>query len=496
MNHPQDRLRPAPAVNDPLHRPGHRRLFANSLFVGLGQGSVALLFVVYLFAARVLGDSAFGEFSLGTSVALVLFALPAWGTVRFASIHAAREPVRTADILAPSIGLIALLAIVYLPAVWIAATVLADSEVVTWVALFIGVDLLAREYGQLLRFLMRVHGAFAADTLSVFAERGLMAAGSAAVLILAPDPVLLGAAFAGGRTFGVFFTGALYRSRVGPLGVRFDLPSLKRIFAGGTPLAIRRGLADMTFRLDVLFLGAFRASSEVGWYGSAHRLMDGVVMLPNVVTESFSPTLSANFAEGRHDVIQRLYQRGVKYLLIGGFFLAAVFAVLADPIVRLLFGADYARAADALRLLAPAVVFIFLRRMATEVLDNIDLRSTTAWAFALGLVGSISLNAVLVPRYGYLGAAAATSISQGLLMGAMAWSAFRAGHSLVPWRLLGCAAVSVAVAIVVMRALEDAPILAVAGAAATYLGALTLLRVWDKKDIGLARDVLRRVKGR
>jgi O-antigen/teichoic acid export membrane protein len=481
------------SVQDRLHHPGHRRLFANSLFVGLGQGSVALLFLIYLLAARVLGEAAFGQFSLGMSVALVLLALPAWGTARYASILAARDPERTADVLAPSVGLMALLALIYLPAVGISAALIADNEIVTWVALVSGVDFLAREHGQLLRFLMRVHGAFAADTISVFAERGLMVLASIGVLLLAPDPVLLAAAFAGGRTLGVLVTGALYRSRVGPLRVRFDAPSLMRIFSGGTPIAIRRGLADLTFRLDMLFLGAVRGPSEVGWYGSVQRLMDGVVMVPNVVTESFAPTLSANFAQGRRDVIQRLYQRGAKYLLLGGLFLAAVFVVLPDPLIRMLFGEDYAPAADALPLLAPAVVFVFLRRMATEVLDNVDLRSTTAWAFAAGLAASVAANALLVPRYGYLGAAAATSLSQGTLMGVLVWSAFRAGHAPLRWRHVGCAVVSVGLAAAVMRTLVGVPILALAAAGATYLISLTLLRVWDEKDLGLARDLFRRV---
>jgi O-antigen/teichoic acid export membrane protein len=350
--------------------------------------------------------------------------------------------------------------------------------------------LLAREHGQLLRFLMRVHGAFAADTMSVFAERGLMVLASVGVLVVAPGPVLLAVAFAGGRAAGILVTGALYRSRVGPLRVRLDRRSLHGVFRGGTPIAIRRGLSDVTFRLDMLFLGAFRAASEVGWYGSVQRLMDGVIMLPNVVTESFAPTLSANFAQGRHDVVHRLYQRGVKYLLFGGLFLAVVFAVLADPIVRLLFGDGYAPAAEALPLLAPAVVFIFLRRVAVEVLDNIDLRSTAAWAFAVGLVASVSLNAVLVPRYGYLGAAVATSLSQGLLMSVMMWSAFRAGYPPIPWRHAGAAALSTVLAIVVMRALAEMPLVALVTAGGAYLVALTLLHVWDEKDLQLLRDLL------
>jgi len=480
---------------DPLRHPGHVRLFANSVFVALGQGSVALLFVVYILAARILGNAGFGDFSLGTTIALVLLALPAWGTVRYASILAARDPERTEDILSPSVGLTAVLALVYLPLVWVTATLVRDSDVVTRVAVLIGVDLLAREYGNLMRYLMRVHGAFALDTVSVFAERGLMVAGAAFVLLVEPDPVLLAAAFAAGRTLGVSITGALYRARVGPIGMRVDPPSLRRLFSGGTPIAIRRGLADISFRIDMLFLGALRPSTELGWYGSIYQLMDGVVMLPSLVTESLSPTLSANFAEGRLDVVQRLYERGAKYLLLGGLFLSAVFAVLAEPIVQLLFGAAYAPAADALRLLSPAVLFIFLRRQATSVLDNVDLRSSTVWAFAGGVATNIVLNSLLVPSYGYLGAATATSVSEALLMGSMIWILSQAGYKPVAVTLIRAALLSIGLATLVMWTLVGVPVLAFLAAAAVYLVSLTALRVWDEKDMLLLRDLRRRRAG-
>jgi O-antigen/teichoic acid export membrane protein len=450
-----------------------------------------LLFVAYVLAARALGDAGFGEFSVGMTVALVLSALPTWGTARYSSILAAREPERTEHLLATSLGLIALLSLVYLPLVWLAGSMLGDGGVVAPVALILGVDALAREYGNLLRLLMRVHGEFVLDTISVFAERGLMTAAALGVIFAAPDPILLAAAFAAGRSLGVSVTAAFYRARIGPIGVRFDREPLRGIWSGGTPLAIRRGIAEVAFRVDMLFLGAFRAAQEAGWYGSVYRLMDGVLMLPSIITGSLGPTLSANFAEGRLEVVNRLYRRGVKYLLITGLFLAAVFGILAEPIVRLLFGEDFLPAAGALRILSPAVVFVFLRRHATEVLDNMDLRKATVWIYTGALVANLLLNLVLVPRYGYLGAAVATSVAEGYLIAAMMWALLRAGQSPLALSELGAIMVSVTVASAVMWSLIATPVWAVGAAGAAYLILLTLFRAWDEKDRLLARSVLR-----
>lgn len=459
------------------------------MFVALGQGSVGLLFVIYILAARALGDAGFGEFMLGMTIALLLFTLPAWGTNRYASILAARGPERTEEILSSSLGLTVSLSVVYFPLVWLTGTLVAGDSPVPTVALLLGLDLLAREYGNLLRLFFRVHGAFALETVTVFAERGLMVVGALVVLLVRPDPVLLAVSFAGGRTLGTLVTSGLYRARVGRIGVRFEAGSLRSILARGTPLALRRGIADMSFRVDTVFLGVLRAANEVGWYGSVYRLMDGVLMLPNAVAGSLGPTMSANFGEGRLDVVRRLYQRGVKYLAMAGLFLGAVFAVLGESIVAFLYGEEYAPAAAALRLLAPAVVFVFLRRQATEVLDNVDRRSDTVWIFGVGLVTNVVLNAFLVPAYGYLGAAAATVATEGCLMGGMVWVLHRGGYAAALPRQLGAMAIAIGVSGGVMWLLATLPVAAVLAGGVAYVVALTLLGTWDQKDLLLLRSI-------
>jgi O-antigen/teichoic acid export membrane protein len=245
---------------------------------------------------------------------------------------------------------------------------------------------------------------------------------------------------------------------------------------------VRRAIGSLSFRVDTVFLGVMRSATEVGLYGTVYTLMDGVLMLPTVVTGSMGPTLSANFAQGRHEVVGRLYRRGLKYLVLSGLFLAAVFAVLADSVVEMLYGPEYARSAAALRILSISVVFVFVRRQATEVLDNVDLRSATAWIFAAGLAMNVLLNFVLVPPFGYLGAAAATVVTEGYLMGAMLWALHRASYRSAWLRSFGAPALAITIGAVPMWLLRENPFVAVVLSAVVYLGALTGLRVWDDKD--------------
>lgn len=462
----------------------------------LGQGSVVLLFVTYILAARTLGDTGFGEFALGLTIATVLFLLPAWGSSRYSAIMAARDPGQTRKILATHLGLTATLTIPYLPVAGVAAFVLTDNPTVVWVTLFLAVDQLARELGNFFRLLFRVHDGYPLEALTSFAERGGVFIAAIMVLFLSPNPVHLAAAFAAGRSMGTLVTAVVYRFRVGPIGFRLHLASLRELFLAGTPLALRRGISVLTFRVDMLFLGGMRPANEVGWYGSVYTLMDGVLMVPTTVNGSIGPTISANFGEARRHVVCRLYERGLKYLLIIGVFMGAVCAMLADPIVDILYGSEYAPAAAALRILAISITFVFIRSLNTEVLDDVDLRTAALRVFGAGLVLNVVLNALLIPRYGYLGAAASTALTEALLMGGTLWALHTAGYPGHFFRQARAPILSILLPLGVLWQLAGTPVVAGLTAGVTYLLGLTLFGAWDDKDRDLFRGLWSRGRAR
>lgn len=477
-----------------MYEPGAKRLFRNSLYVTLGQGSVALLFVTYILAARILGGDGFGDFSLGLSIATILLMLPAWGSNRYSSIMAARDPERTESILATHLGLTIPLALLYFPLVAGVAFLVSGETVVVWIAILLAVDLLAREFGNALRLLFRVHGEYPLETLTAFGERGSIVALTLAILFVSPDPVHLAAGFAGGRILGAIATAILFRRRVGRIRARFAVREILELFAAGTPIALRRGIGLVTFRVDMLFLGGMRPAREVGWYASIYTIMDGVLMLPQAVNGGFGPTLSANHAAGRTDVVLRLYQRGLKYLLIIGLLLASILGVLSRSIVEIIFGEEYLSAAPALTILSLSVVFLFLRSLATEILDNVDLREAAVRIFAAGLILNVGLNAILIPPYGILGAAASTVVTEALLMVGMLRALAHSGFPGHLFRQLRSLLPAIVAPLMLMWWLDDLPFVALSAAVPAYAAGLFLFRAWDQKDMELFRALIARLR--
>lgn len=471
-------------------------IFRNSLVLALGKAGVLLTFALFIFAARVLGDERFGHFTLGLTVAAVLFTLPNWGTNRYSAIVAARRPEDTESIVALNLGLTSVLAVLYLPLTFAGAHVISGEPAVVRTAMLIAVSLLVRNLGQLLRLMFRVHDVYLLDVRSSVVEKASIAGAGAAALLVSPTPASLAVGFILGRTGGTLAAVVPFVRRIAPIGLRFGASKLWSLFRSGTPIAARNVLSWANLRVDMLVLGAMAPAAQVGWYGAVYRLIEGTQMLPSVVLGSLGPTLSASYGAGREDVVNRLYRRGYRYLLIAALFLAALFAVHGHGILVLVFGEEYGAGTASLRILGFAVAFVFMRQLAIEVMDNVDIRRATAIVFAGVLALNTGLNLLLVPRLGHVGAALATLGAEASLAAALFAVLRRQGYSAAPlragWRPLLAAAGGGGL----MLLLSERPVLGTAAGAGLYLLALTALGTWDGKDRALAREMLGRTRDR
>jgi polysaccharide transporter, PST family len=104
----------------------------------------------------------------------------------------------------------------------------------------------------------------------------------------------------------------------------------------------------------------------------------------------------------------------------GLYFVALIFAFaftfLARPIVQVLFGHAYLAAVPVLQVHVWSTIAVFLGVASTQWLLAEGLQFVSLIATAIGLLANLLLNFFLIPAYGALGAAIATTISYTLVV--------------------------------------------------------------------------------
>lgn len=174
-------------------------------------------------------------------------------------------------------------------------------------------------------------------------------------------------------------------------------------------------LLTSLYKVDQMMVAAFAGSTQAGYYRAALVLVGFLWFLPRSFQSLMIQSTSDHWANDRIDVIEELATRATRYVLLVSLLLAIGLGALAPVFVPLYYGPDSIPAIQPLLILLPGTVgFAIARPLLTITHAKGDMRvliAATGGAAGLNLV----LNALLIPLYGMIGAAFATTIGYGSL---------------------------------------------------------------------------------
>jgi len=198
------------------------------------------------------------------------------------------------------------------------------------------------------------------------------------------------------------------------LDISFSRPTKNRarsLLSFGWFISLRSSGNIMYSWMDVIILGFFVSTSLIGAYEIAWRVASVGLHLTNSIRESIFPQISKLYTQGQLDEISELLYRWIQlpfYLTIPAL---AGAVVLGREVLGVPFGQEV--------VLALPVLVLF---MAEKIMRTVHLLYSAA-IFAMnrpnlgyrgeivGLFTNLVLNLALIPKFGILGGAAATTAS-------------------------------------------------------------------------------------
>ena len=185
--------------------------------------------------------------------------------------------------------------------------------------------------------------------------------------------------------------------------------------AGGAPFLVTAMLGAAYFKADILLLSFLCGDLQVGYYSAASRLIESARFIPWALSFPLYPLLSKGFAEGRPE-IHELQARAAGLLLAVGLPIAALSSVFSREIIMLLYGAEFAPAAAALKWLAWAVPLMYVNILFCFSAYAQDRQRQVMWLMSGMFVFNIGFNVWAIPAYGITGAAVSTVLTEVLAL--------------------------------------------------------------------------------
>jgi O-antigen/teichoic acid export membrane protein len=183
-----------------------------------------------------------------------------------------------------------------------------------------------------------------------------------------------------------------------------------RLLIEAWPLAVTGVLTSIYINVDRVLIKHLLGNASAGKYAVVVSISTALYFVPTAFGQSLFPSL----VEARRDTVlyhQRL-QRAFDTLLWAAIALALPVTLLAEPLMRLLYGAPYAGSGAALAILIWSAVVTFLGLVTSYWLVAESMQRIYPVRILASLCTCVALNLLLVPRWGIRGAAVATVVAQ------------------------------------------------------------------------------------
>ena len=216
------------------------------------------------------------------------------------------------------------------------------------------------------------------------------------------------------------------------IGIRFFLGRMSGALPPFSPALLRRGLRYaltayavsvlglLTLRANVFILQAVAGSAQVGTYSIALQMMDVLGIVPASIALLLFPRLVRQTTNALVPAVRTAAVVGLT--LVAG---SIATWALAPVIVPVLFGSEFARAADALTLLLPGAILLGMTTVLSQFLAAIGLPPALIAVWVGGLIAAVVLGLLLIPSFGDTGAAWALSATYAIVFALVAFLAYR-----------------------------------------------------------------------
>jgi O-antigen/teichoic acid export membrane protein len=263
------------------------------------------------------------------------------------------------------------------------------------------------------------------EALSLLAQRSLRAGLGIAVLLAGGGVEAAAAVYLVGATGGLLLALLIARRRRVSLAPELSTDRVRVLVSAALPIGVGAVFTVVLWRVDAVLLGWLKDDTAVGVYGAATRLIEAPLFLGAAFVAAMLPVLS-RLTRTTTPTAGTAYEGGCAVLVAALAPIAAALVLFAEPVCRLLYGAEFADAAQPVRVLGATVAVLGLAQLSLSLLVSQDRVRAIPWAAGSVMVGNVLLNLALIPDHSFNGAAVAGLASEVTFAAALGFLAIRA----------------------------------------------------------------------
>jgi O-antigen/teichoic acid export membrane protein len=248
-----------------------------------------------------------------------------------------------------------------------------------------------------------------------FGAKALAAITGVGMILMGLDLVTVVWVLPAATMLQIAVSSALVRSKYNRGRARPQPAAIRRLCRESLPFFSSALMRYVTIRSDVVLLGFLRGAAAAGIYNVAYRVVFLMMYLPLYASLAVFPVMS-RLHHRKSGQAHELIQASLGWMILIGVPASAGVALVAQPLLTLVFGPEFQRAVPILQLLAWLFFLSCLRNMLGTIMTASDQQTERTRLETIAAAIAVVGNIVLISRYGPLGAAVAIVAAEGILV--------------------------------------------------------------------------------
>ena len=474
-----------------------QRLLSNTALAFLANVvSKASTSILFILIGRVLGPTASGTFSLGTTYFTIVFGLSALGLHELLVRQVAPRRAESGRYFSNYLFLRAGFSLLtYLLLVAGLRFFLPYSPETEQVILILALAALPEAILDLCAALFEAHEMLGPPALAAGVNSAIKIAGGFWLLQNGAGVVAIAWLMVAASTLSLFVLPpalvSLFRRAPQSAPARLDLEFSRGQLRQTPSFFVIHLFSVLDYQTDAFLISLLLTETELGYYSAAMTITLAISLMTFAVRAAIYPVM-ARYAHGSPDKLALLHEKANQYLIALALPIAAAVCLLAEPIVRLIFGPAFGPAVPVLQVSVWAAVFLLVNVPNARLLLVDNRQRAAAWLTGVSMGTNVVANLILIPVLGIVGAALARVIASGaffLSIHLYVRANILRGR-LLP--LLPRPLLATAVMLAAMWPARQLPLAApIAIGAAAYFAAALLLQVVPRTDLVYWRQVMK-----
>ncbi len=167
----------------------------------------------------------------------------------------------------------------------------------------------------------------------------------------------------------------------------------------------------LNYRFDIWLVSYYEGNSQLGIYALAVNFAMFILLYAKIIGGVMMPYLSED-NDGQRKKYFTTYSR-INFASV--IIMVIVLAVVGESFLTLLYGKEFSSSAEPFNILLIGMVFTAMSQLFSIMLFSKGKNNIALLANSVGLISTVLFDVLLIPKYGIIGAAIATTISYFIL---------------------------------------------------------------------------------